>query len=482
MHTARLVRVLTAAAMALVLLTFSVAPGEVAEAAAQQSGELSVLRVAVGKSLIVNSPEPLKRVSISDPDKATALVLSETQILINGNAPGSATLTFWDQQERARSFELNVVLDFVAFRETLDRVLPNQDIDIRQSGSSLVLTGKVSSEVVSQQAEALAKTQTPEVVNLLTITDKRDIVLLQVRFAEINREALQELGLNLFSTGAGNTFGAVSTQQFGPPTGNVGGIPSGVRQGTGQVQTPSAAAGSIGSSNQDQPGVFGLSDLLNLFIFRPDINLGLTLRALEQRNLLQILAEPNVLALDGKEASFLAGGEFPFPVVQGGTNFTAVTIQFREFGVRLKFTPNIQEDGTIRLKVNPEVSALDFANALTIAGFLVPAISTRKAETEVELKNGQSFAIAGLIDNRLVEIASKVPLLGDIPFFGKLFRSRSLSHSKTELMVMVTPRLVRALDEGQEPPLPEFPKPFPDDPLQKPSGQGQPEGGTQQPN
>ncbi len=474
MCRAKLIRVF---AVCVVVLGFLPVADSGVSMAQERAGELSVLRVAVGKSLIVNSPEPLKRVSISDPGKATALVLSETQVLINGNAPGNATLTFWDQQDRARSFELQIVLDFVAFRETLDRVLPDQSIEIRQSGASLVLTGKVSSEQVSQQAEALAKTQTPNVVNLLSISEKRDVVLLQVRFAEINRDALQELGLNIFSTGGANTFGATSTQQFGPVSGNVGALPSSVRQGGQQAQTSSAATGSIGSSNQDQPATFGLSDLLNLFIFRPDINLGVTLRALEQRNLLQILAEPNVLALDGKEASFLAGGEFPFPVVQGGTNFTAVTIQFREFGVRLKFTPTILDDGKIRLKVNPEVSALDFANALTISGFLVPAISTRKAETEVELSNGQSFAIAGLIDNRLVEIASKIPLLGDIPFFGKLFRSRSLSHSKTELMVMVTPRLVRALEEGQEPQLPEFPKPFPEDPLKPKSGEErQPEG------
>jgi pilus assembly protein CpaC len=207
------------------------------------------------------------------------------------------------------------------------------------------------------------------------------------------------------------------------------------------------------------PAVFGLGNLLNIFLFRPDANLGVTIRALQQRNLLEILAEPNVLALDGHEASFLAGGEFPFPIVQGGVN-TAVTIVFKEFGVRLRFTPNIQEDGTILLKVAPEVSSLDFANALTISGFLIPALSTRRAETEVVLRDGQSFAIAGLIDNRLADIASKIPLLGDIPFLGKLFKSRSTNSSQTELLVMVTPRLVRPLEPNGVPTIPKFPIPF----------------------
>lgn len=177
--------------------------------------------------------------------------------------------------------------------------------------------------------------------------------------------------------------------------------------------------------------------------------------------MLQILAEPNVLAMNGREASFLAGGEFPFPVVQGGSNFTAVTIEFREFGIKVNFTPEVLPGDRIRLKVAPEVSALDFANALTISGFLVPALSTRRAETEVELHNGQSFAIAGLIDNRFLESLTKIPFLGDLPLLGHLFRSKELSQNNTELLVMVTPTLVEAMDPDQVP-LPKFPKPFMD--------------------
>jgi pilus assembly protein CpaC len=206
-----------------------------------------------------------------------------------------------------------------------------------------------------------------------------------------------------------------------------------------------------------------LQDVLNVFAFNTDINLGAAIKALQQKNILQILAEPNLLASNGKEASFLAGGEFPFPVVQGGASINTVTIQFKEFGVRLNFTPTVTSSGKIRMKVKPEVSALDFNNAVAIGGFLVPALSTRRAETEIELADGQSFAIAGLIDNRVTEIYSKIPGIGDIPIIGYLFKSRSITKSKTELVVLVTPKFVKPLNPDQLPPIPEMPKPFLDE-------------------
>lgn len=456
---------------------YAATPSESAGASAGAQGApvqgQTTLRVIVGRSLVVNSPEPLKRVSVTDPAIAAAVIISPTQVLINGLKAGTVTLLLWDEQERARSFDLQVELDVPALRETYQRLLAGETIQVRQSGGSLVITGSVSSESVSTQAENLARTQTDSVVNLLGVLENNDVVSLQVRFAEVDRAAVQELGISVISTGAGNTIGTVTTQQFGPVQGNVGAVPSGVDTGQ-DPQTPSLASGGIGNDLEGTPSVFGLTDLLNLFIFRSDINLGAAVRALQQRNLLQILAEPNVLAMNGREASFLAGGEFPFPIVQGGTNFTAVTIEFKEFGVRLKFTPQILEDERIRLKVTPEVSTLDFSNALTVSGFLIPAISTRRAETEVELKNGQSFAIAGLIDDRLTEIASKIPVLGDVPFLGRLFRSRSVNKTNTELLVMVTPTLVEAMDPDQVPPGPEYPLNFLDkeqfDESRKPSG------------
>ncbi len=429
-----------------------------------QSAGPELLRVYVGKSLVVDSQQPLARVSVSNPAVASTVITSPRQVLIHGLEAGSVSLVLWDDQGNSRSFDLRVELNLAGLQEEIVELFPGTQVSVSQSVNAVVLSGSVASAEQGDRAVLLAKTYSPNVVNLLQLPPRGPdrAVLLQVRFAEVDRRAIQELGLNVFSTGAGNTFGSVTTQQFDSPQASVGALPKDVQAGS----TPrgnSIATGAIGNSLNHQPGIFGLGDLLNVFLFRSDVNLGLTLRALQQRNVLQILAEPNVLALNGREASFLAGGEFPFPVVQGGTNFTAVTIQFREFGVRLKFTPNIQADGTILLKVAPEVSSLDFSNALTISGFLVPALSTRKAETEVALRDGQSFAIAGLIDKRMVEIASKVPFLGDIPGIGKLFRSRSQERNNTELLVLVSPKIVNPLEPGEAPPLPAFPKSFLDE-------------------
>jgi pilus assembly protein CpaC len=267
-------------------------------------------------------------------------------------------------------------------------------------------------------------------------------ILLEVKFAEVDRTKVDQLGFNLFSTGALNTVGSLSTQQFGPPTGSGG---------------RTDVSGTIGAQLRGTETSFSFTDILNIFLFRPDLNLGATIRALQQRNVLQILAEPNLLALNGRPARFLAGGEFPFPVVQGGTNISAVTIQFRPFGVRLEFTGFITKENAVRLQVSPEVSTLDFTNALTISGFLVPAVSTRRAETEIELKDGQSFGIAGMLDRRTQAQFSKVPGIGDIPIIGHLFRSKNLSRSRTELVVLVTPHIVDPVRAGGA--LPPEPKP-----------------------
>jgi len=325
------------------------------------------------------------------------------------------------------------------------------------------LEGEVSGQTVADRAVALTQTGGGSVVNLLRVRPSvNSTIMLQVRFAEVDQAAVQQLGINIFSTGAGNTIGSTTTQQFGQTLTNAGAIPLNVQRGS----DPSAASlvsGAIGKGLTPTPAVFGLSDLLNIFVFRADVNLGFVLKALQQNNLLQILAEPNLLATSGKEASFLAGGEFPFPIVQSGVSGASyVTIEWKEFGVRLKFVANSQEDGIIKLKVSPEVSSLDYSNALTISGFLIPARSTRKADTEVELRNGQSFAIAGLLDNRLTEVASKIPWLGDVPILGNLFKSRSVNKNKTELMVLVTPTIVQPLEQGQTPSGPQFPLPFMD--------------------
>jgi pilus assembly protein CpaC len=218
--------------------------------------------------------------------------------------------------------------------------------------------------------------------------------------------------------------------------------------------------GTVGGSVGGTSTTFSISDALNIFAFRPDLNLGVLIRALNQQNLLQILAEPNLVTTNGKEASFLVGGEFPIPVLQGGGAAGAVTIQFREFGIRLTFNPVITEHGTIKMYVKPEVSTIDLANALQISGFLIPALATRRMETNIELGEGQSFVIGGLLDDRVTNSMSKIPGLANIPLLGTLFKSREERKNKTELIVMVTPEVTKPLMPGEAAPIPVMPKEF----------------------
>jgi pilus assembly protein CpaC len=411
-------------------------------AQSQQPQGSAPLRVMVGKSLLINTTERLKRVSVTDPAIAYPQVITPTQILVHGKAPGEVSLLIWDELERSRSFDLRVDVDVSACAEEEHRVFPDERITVTPSRAAVVLSGHVSTEDVSKRAGELASAYSPKVVNVLTFGPVgAQEVLLQVKFAEVDRTALTQMGINFVSTGAANTNGTLTTGQYG---------------GFGtQTITPG------GSSSSTPSTTTTINNVLNLFLFRPDINFGAVIEALENKSLLQILAEPNLIAVNGKEASFLAGGQFPFPIVQPGAGFTAVTISFKEFGVRLQFTPVIMPNGNIHLHVVPEVSTLDFANALTISGFTVPALSTRKADTEFELQDGQSFVIAGLIDNRVTDIWNKIPGLGDIPILGNFFRSKSLQKSNSELMVLCT---VRRISPNAEPPAPpKNPQPFLDD-------------------
>jgi pilus assembly protein CpaC len=295
----------------------------------------------------------------------------------------------------------------------------------------------------------MASSYAKDVVNSVTIPLVHDRqVLLEVKFAEVDRTALQQFGVNILSTGAANTIGSTTTGQYG---------------GFGQTQlNDTFGAKTPHFPFSDQTTV---SNPLNIFLFRPDLHLGAMIQDLQQRNVLQILAEPNLMALNGQKATFLAGGEFPFPIVQPGAGYNAVTIQFKPFGVKLEFVASVAPDSTIRLHVNPEVSALDFSNALTLSGFVIPAISTRRAETEIELKDGQAFGIAGLLDHRATNQLSKVPGIGDIPILGQLFRSRNINKNNTELLVMVTPHIVDPVhQETTAPATPKSVVPFLDQP------------------
>jgi len=394
------------------------------------------LNVTVGKSVLVDSPATIERVSVTNGAIAEAVAISPNEVMVNGLAQGQTSLIIWQQGGNRLIFDLNVLRSeapLEAARMELAREIGDEKVQMDVEGGSVFLRGVVTNLIEADRAVAIAST-VGKPVNLLRVsvppTDAQ--ILLKVRFADVDRSAEQQLGINFFSTGG--TQGTVATGQFSPPS---------VTPGTGGA-----------------PAAVSLSNALNIFLFRPELNLGVTIAALQSKNLLQILAEPNVLAINGQTASFLEGGQFPYPTVQGGANIGAVTIAFREFGVRLIFTPVITPRGTIRLHVQPEVSTLDFANGLVFQGFTIPALDTRRIETEIELEDGQSFAIAGLLDNRDTETFNKIPGLGDIPFFGKLFQSRTIQKSNSELLITVTPQLVRPIPRDKPKPELNFPSAF----------------------
>lgn len=404
------------------------------------------MTLTVGRGHLLQFPDETSRVSVSDPTIADAVVVSPHDVVLNGKSPGNTTIMIW-HGDNVSPYEVTVEPDLSEIQKQLRATFPAEQIEVSSSKDAILLNGVVSDAEIARQAAAIAAVHARSVVNLLQSppADNRQ-VMLQVKFASVDRTTLSQFGLNLFSTN-NKLVGSATTQEFPFPR-------------LGQLQLSPGPDGQPQLGNQ----TVSVSDLLNLFAFRPDINIGATLRLLQSRNLLEILAEPNLVTVSGREASFLAGGEFPFPVISstgaGAQTAPVVTIQFRPFGVRLVFTPTVDSTGVIHLKVRPEVSSLDFANALTIQGFLIPAISTRSAETEVDLREGESFAIAGLIDNRATQIVSKIPGIGDLPIIGHLFRSRDTQKANTELLVVVTPSFVRPFAAGQTPPQIQFPEPF----------------------
>jgi pilus assembly protein CpaC len=435
--------------------------GQAQKALLSTPGGSSTLRVLVDKSMVINSPTKLKRVAVTNEKIASAIIVTPNQILVHGLLPGVVSLLIWNEQEQMQPFDLEVQMDLGKLRKSFQSTFPKESIQVSQSAASILLSGTVSTPDVVDKAIAIAKTESSNVVSILNAIPAvtNQVVMLQVKFAEVDRNAVRQFGINLFSTGALNTPGTITTGQFSPLAAD-------------------SVTNTIGSRAAGFKTEFQLTDLLNIFVFRPDLNMGVMIKALEQQNLLQILAEPNLLAMGGKEASFLAGGEFPVPIVQGGSVQT-VSVQFKEFGIRLRFVASPSPDGAISLKVAPEVSALDYSNAVTLAGFLIPALTTRRAETEVQLRDGQSFAIAGLLDNRVIQQHSKIPWLGDVPLLGKLFQSTDFRKSKTELLVMVTPKIVQPVEPGQTLPGLNFPAPFMDsDKFDGKAGEAPPAGTT----
>jgi len=314
---------------------------------------------------------------------------------------------------------------------------------VQAGRDSVSLTGTVSSREVAERMQAMATPLAKNVVNSLMIAPGgiSKQIILRVRFAQMDRNITDQFGVNIASTGFLNTPGLLTTGQF-------------------SSQSLERLSGRIPGGNTGATTTFNISDALNVFAFRPDLNLTSFVKNLQQRGLLQILAEPNLVTTNGKEASFLAGGEFPVPILQGGSNAGAVTVQFKEFGIRLFFTPQLTDNNTIRLHVKPEVSSIDIANAVTLAGFTIPALATKKFETNIELAEGQSFIIAGLLDERVQEAFSRLPGLSNIPVLGAIFKSKNETRARSELVVMVTPEFTTPLNPGDPKPGPNWVKPF----------------------
>jgi len=418
------------------------------------SSGLVPMTLTIGRSIVLDRSADVTRISISNPDVVDAVAVTTREILINGKTPGLSSLVIWSKNGERTMYGVTVDRDLEPIRRLLKETFPDEAIDVRADKDSLALVGRASSPVIAERAMALIAPQVKAVVNNLQVVPLRAErqILLRVKFAEVDRAAANSFGVNLLSTGALNTPGSIGTQQF------AGG-------------TPSAVNGTIGNHLTGSSSSFSLADALNIFAFRPDLNLGAVIQDLESKGVLQILAEPNLVTTTGKEASFLVGGEFPVPVPQAGASSGAITIQFREFGIRLTFTPQITNNKTIKLHVKPEVSSIDMSNAVVFNGFTIPALSTRRMETDIELGEGQSFVIAGLLDDRVTENLSQIPGLAHLPILGAMFKSRSLTRSKTELVVVVTPESTAPLSPGDPKPLPRMPREFlPDDaPAPEPS-------------
>jgi pilus assembly protein CpaC len=397
-------------------------------ALAQTSAE--DLRLTVGKSVVIDYPSDVRQISTSDPAVVDASPVTTREVLLHGKGLGTATMIVWSKDGQRTFYNITVDANVEPLRRLLRDTFPNEEIKVQSSRDSISLVGRISSAQVAERATALAAPFGKSVVNSLQVAggpvDRQ--IILRVKFAELDRARASQFGVNIWALGAGNTFGAI---------------------GTGQPTRPTY-----------DDGKWTISDAINIFAVRNDLNLAGFLQALQSESILQILAEPNLVTTNGKEASFLVGGEFPVPVLQGGGNAGAITIMFREFGIRLLFTPVITDNKTIKMHLRQEVSTIDLANAVSFNGFTIPALSTRRAETDVELGQGQSFVVAGLVDNQESESWAKIPGLGNIPILGALFKSRETKKKRTELVMIVSPEITQPHNSLEAAPAPYFPKDF----------------------
>jgi pilus assembly protein CpaC len=421
-------------------------------AAAGAETDASAVRLRVGRSTVVDVGSPITRVSLTSADVADAMVTAPNQLLLNGKTPGTISMFVWDRAGALRRYEVTVERDLSRLNEQLKQLFPNEKFDTQTTGKNIVLAGTVSNKDVLEKAINVAAgyvSSRDEVVSLMQLAPgaPSNQVMLRVRFAEVSRSALTEMGVSFFTspTGINNNIGRITTQQFSAPEYS--------------DLNWSKVNSDFGSDVTSASGKINFGDFLNFFLFNQKYDLGAVVRLLQTRGLFQTLAEPNLVAESGKEASFLAGGEIPIPIAQGSGVTMAISVTYKEYGIRLNFTPTVTGD-RVHLKVRPEVSTIDFTNAVVLNGFRIPALATRRTETELELQNGQSFAVAGLMNNSVRSSLQKVPGIGNIPILGLLFTSKAAQKDQTELVVMITPVILPNNSNGVTPNLPRTPEPY----------------------
>jgi len=417
------------AALAIVLLcASSMLAQDQSTNAAFGTKEVVPINVLVGQSKLITFDRPIERFSVSNPDIAEAVLVAGNQVVVNGKAFGQINFIAWEKGTgRFIVFDVYVRTNLSLIDSQVHALWPKDDIRLSQANGSVVISGAVSDPSIATQVDSVVQAAGFKTVNLLQSPIKNATqVQLMVRVAEVSRNKMRELGTSYGYQASPGSGGYINSG--GGPS-SLGDVTNGILSGT-------------------------ISSGLNLFIMGG--NSLSFIRTLQQTGALRALAEPNLIAMNGQEASFLAGGEFPIPVIQsgGGSGNNNVTIIFKEYGVRLNFKPTILDEDHIRLELEPEVSTLDFANGVRFDGFIVPALRTRRAKTGVELRDGQSFALAGLLDNNETQQLSKVPGLGDVPILGNLFRSKSFQKNESELMFIVTAQTVKPVNRDDLPRIP----------------------------
>jgi pilus assembly protein CpaC len=416
----------------LIANTITYAQGNSYKASFKENKEAIAVNVLVGQSRVINFDRPVGRFSVSNPEIAEAVLVTPDQVLVNGKAFGQVNFIAWEQSGgEFLTFDVYVRANLSLIDSQIRALFPKDDIRLSQANGSVVISGSVTNASTATQVQSVVEAAGFKTVNMLASPAKGTTqVQLQVRVAEVSRNRMKELGTSFTYQGSPGAGGYA----------NSGSGPSGLNTPIAQPSMPCLGCQIISGP---------LTPALNMLLMGG--NTLAMLRMLQTQGAVRQLAEPNIIAMDGQEASFLAGGEFPIPVVQTDGARVGVSVVFKEYGVRLNFKPTVIDEDHIRLELTPEVSTIDYTTGVKFDGFLIPGLLTRRAKTGVELRDGQSFALAGLMDNREIKSMSEVPFLSQVPILGNLFKSKSFQKNETELMFIVTATIVKPVNRDELP-------------------------------